>query len=178
MNWFPVSILPLFIFAILLSGCSCHHQKEPVTEEQYQATKKQMIEVNRILIKKDEQRIKGYIERQGLKMYKTETGLWYSIIQEGKGPRIEAGRVVRLAFSLSLLEGTECYNSKIVGNKEFLVGKGGVEAGLEEGVLMLREGSKAEFIMPPHLAYGLPGDGDCIPARAIIHYKVEVLSIK
>ena len=62
--------------------------------------------------------------------------------------------------------------------KVFLVGQGGVESGLEEGVLLLKQGSKATFLMPPHLAHGLVGDDDRIPARAILKYKVEVVDVK
>ena len=55
---------------------------------------------------------------------------------------------------------------------------GGVESGLEEGILLMKTGGKAKFILPPHLAYGLPGDGKKIPARAILVYDVELLSIQ
>ncbi len=43
---------------------------------------------------------------------------------------------------------------------------------------MLREGDRAVFIMPPHLAAGLPGDGDKIPAHSVIVYEVEVLKLE
>jgi FKBP-type peptidyl-prolyl cis-trans isomerase FkpA len=171
----PVAIVGLIT---LMAACTCRQKEKPVTDEQYIATEKKMVEVNRILLKKDQQRIKGYIERQGLDMRETQTGLWYLIEEEGTGTKASEGKIARIAYRVSLLDGKECYNSDTRGIKEFIIGKGGVESGLEEGILMLREGSKAKFIMPPHLAHGLPGDGDCIPPRAIIQYNVEVLSIK
>jgi FKBP-type peptidyl-prolyl cis-trans isomerase len=61
--------------------------------------------------------------------------------------------------------------------KTFLIGQGGVESGLEEGILLLQEGDKARFIMPPHLAHGLIGDRDKIPARATIIYDLELVSL-
>ena len=64
-------------------------------------------------------------------------------------------------------------------SKQFRIGQGGVESGLEEGVLLLlHEGDKATFIMPPHLAHGLPGDGNRIPARSIIVYEVELVKVE
>ncbi len=48
------------------------------------------------------------------------------------------------------------------------------ETGKHE-VEMMREGEKARFIIPPHLAYGLLGDEKQIPARSIIVYEVELL---
>jgi len=38
-------------------------------------------------------------------------------------------------------------------------------------------GDKATFIMPPHLAYGLPGDGNKIPARSVIAYEVILVKV-
>jgi FKBP-type peptidyl-prolyl cis-trans isomerase len=49
---------------------------------------------------------------------------------------------------------------------------------LEEGILLLKKGSKATFIMPPHLAHGLLGDDDRIPSRAILRYEIEVIDVK
>ncbi len=177
MNCLLNKLLFLILAFITLAACSCRQKEPSVTEEQYRIAKRKMIEVNKILVRKDQQRIKGYIERQNLDMKETETGLWYKIEVEGDGQPAETGKVVRIAYKVCLLDGRECYNSDRDGIKEFMIGKGGVESGLEEGILLLREGSKAKLIMPPHLAHGLTGDGNCIPARAIIQYDVEVLSI-
>ena len=163
----------LFIFASI--GCK---QKRPaISEEEFANTKKKMVEVNKILVRKDQQIIKGYNERHELNMKESETGLWYNIIKKGEGNAAIKGEKATIKFKVSLLDGTECYDSAVDGVKTFTIGRGGVESGLEEGILMLNEGGKAKFIMPPHLAYGLPGDGDKIPPRAIIVYDVEVVSI-
>lgn len=167
-----------FLVGVLFFSTACRHKEPAITEEQYRATRRKMVEVNRILVQKDQQRIKGYLQRQQIDMKESETGLWYEIIEEGAGEQAADGKIVRLKFRLNLMDGKVCYNSEKDGVKEFLIGKGGVESGLEEGILMLKEGGKARFIMPPHLAHGLTGDGNCIPARAIIIYEIEVLSIK
>ena len=59
-----------------------------------------------------------------------------------------------------------------------IVGRGGVESGLEEAVLKLRKNSSAILILPPHLAHGLIGDGNKIPPKAILVYKIKVIDIK
>jgi FKBP-type peptidyl-prolyl cis-trans isomerase len=43
---------------------------------------------------------------------------------------------------------------------------------------MMRAGDKARFVIPPHLAYGLLGDENRIPARAIIVYQLELVEVK
>ena len=63
------------------------------------------------------------------------------------------------------------------GTKSFKIGQGGVEKGLEIGILKMREGDKAKFIMPPNLAWGLIGDEKKIPARSIIIYDVELIKL-
>jgi FKBP-type peptidyl-prolyl cis-trans isomerase len=156
---------------------SCKNQKTVNHQKEHNTTKDELIEVNRILVIKDQQRIKGYLERNDIQMQQTETGLWYLIDKQGEGPKAEAGRRATINYRIGLLDGTECYNSKKDGPKSFVIGRGGVESGLEEGILLMNEGGKANFIMPPYLAHGLPGDGNRIPARAIIVYDVELVSI-
>ena len=111
-------------------------------------------------------------------MKETKTGLWYHIDIEGEGELAVKGDVVELSYTIALLDGTACYSSDSLGNKQFKVGQGGVEPGLEEGILLLNKGAKATFIMPPHRAHGLVGDDDKIPGRKSIVYKVEVVDIK
>jgi FKBP-type peptidyl-prolyl cis-trans isomerase FkpA len=139
--------------------------------------KENLIKANRALVDKDQERIKEMVQHHGWDMQTTPTGLWYQIIENGTGNLVKTGNVVRLKYKLSLLDGTPCYSSDSLGLKEFRVGSGGVESGLEEAVLMLRKGDKARFILPPHLAYGLIGDQHKIPARATIIYSIEVVNI-
>jgi len=175
-SWKPEIYSFTWIFFVLFAF-SCRQNKPVDEQEKYNETKKQMIGVNRILVKKDQQRIKGYLERQNIEMHETGTGLWYSVEIPGDGPKAEAGKRATIHYKISLLDGTECYNSEKDGLKTFTIGRGRVESGLEEGILLLNEGGIASFIMPPHLAHGLPGDGNRIPARAIIVYHVELLTI-
>ena len=110
-------------------------------------------------------------------MSTTETGLWYQIYEHGTGDSARNGLIASLKYTVSLLDGTLCYTSDSTGEKTFLIGQGGVESGLEEGILLMRCGDKARFIMPPHLAHGLPGDNDKIPPRSTIVYQVELLNL-
>lgn len=47
--------------------------------------KGEMEEMNRFLVQKDREIIENYIERKGLRMKESPTGLWYSIEKEGNG---------------------------------------------------------------------------------------------
>ena len=141
-------------------------------------SKETLMNVNKKLVDRDMTEIGRYADSLGLDMKKTESGLWYKIVKEGVGPKVKKGEIVTLDYKVTLLDGTTCYSSDKDGVKVFEAGHGGVESGLEEGILMLNKGAKAIFILPPYLAHGLLGDENKIPARSTIVYDVEVLSIE
>lgn len=165
---------------IFVAVCSCSgSQNRPESRKRSsEIPLETYIQINKQLVADEQKIIQKYIEDEGLEMAQTQTGLWYSITKPGSGSMITKGQVVVLNYSIHLLDGTLCYTSDDKGPKTFLVGQGGVESGLEEGVLMLQNGSNATFIMPPHLAHGLIGDDGKIPSRAILRYEVVVLEVK
>lgn len=137
-----------------------------------------MIGVNRMLVRQDKEMINQYVREQGLTMKETTSGLWYEIRPQTAGQKIQTGQVVTIQYSVHLLDGTVCYDSDRIGDKRFVVGQGGVESGLEEGILLMHKGDTATLIMPPHLAHGLQGDGNQIPARSIIIYHLVVKNVE
>ena len=169
----------IYLVASLMFFQFCSENRErKVSEAELRETEKALVGANRILVKKDREKIMAYIRRNNLTMKETPTGLWYGIERHGFGVKSQPGALVTLKYKVSLLDGTVCYDSDSLGVKQFRLGKGGVESGLEEGILLLRVGDKATFIMPPHLAHGLQGDGDRIPARSIIMYDVLLLKVE
>lgn len=165
---------------LFCSICSCtgSQTRQGSSSERRRISSDRYIEMNRQMVDEEQRYIARYVEEEALDLKRTETGLWYKIEEQGEGALVTAGKVVTLNYKVWLLDGTLCYSSDELGHKVFLVGHGGVESGLEEGVLLLRKGSKATFIMPPHLAHGHIGDDDKIPYRAIIKYEVEVVDVK
>lgn len=168
------SIILIFIIIFF----SCNREKEGDNKTVIKHSKESLEEVNKLLVDKDAELIKSYVDRRGWRMEVTKSGLWYMIYQDGSGPLIKKGDYITFNYEVWLLNGTLCYSSEELDAKSFMVGKGGVESGLEEGVLMLKLGSKARFILPPHLAHGLIGDENRIPARATIVYDIEILKIE
>ncbi|MFO7828636.1 MAG: FKBP-type peptidyl-prolyl cis-trans isomerase [Bacteroidales bacterium] len=165
------------IFTIIFFSCDSVQEKSE-KDNKVKYSKKSLEKINQLLVEKDVEIIKNYIERREWDMEMTETGLWYMIYQEGSGDLIEENDFIIMNYKIWLMDGTLCYSSDSLGPKSFIVGKGGVESGLEEGLLLLKNGSRARFIMPPHLAHGLIGDNEKIPARATIIYDVEITDVK
>lgn len=174
MNRINFTNLLLFVALLLLLSCGENTKK---TTSQSTVTEEQMVQVNRVLVKKDRQKITGFIERNGWNMTESATGFWYEILNGCKGDSAKKDLLATVSYKISLLDGTVCYTSENDGLKTFIIGKGNVESGLEQGILLMCEGTEARFIFPPHMAWGLPGDGKKIPARSIIVYEVELLSL-
>jgi FKBP-type peptidyl-prolyl cis-trans isomerase len=137
--------------------------------------KSELADINSYFIQKDRERIQNYIERKHLPMKESVNGLWYYITKEGTGKYFTENDKISFNYVCSLLDGTECYNSDKQGPKEFILGKSEIEAGLNEGLRLLKPGGEAIFILPPFLAYGLVGDGKSIPSRATIVYYIKIL---
>lgn len=158
---------------------ACHEEKKhPNGLQQNHNIEEKLVKANKTLVKSEDERIDDYVNRYQWKMKETGTGLRYMIYQQGSGPRASKGKIAILHFTVSLLNGDVCYTSKQSGPKEFKIGSGNVESGLEEGILLLKQGDRAKFIIPSHLAFGLVGDLDKIPAKATLVYDIELVKIK
>ncbi len=136
-----------------------------------------LVESNKYLVELEEEAIDDFIERYGWDMQKSGSGLRYMIHNDGVGRKASYGDIAVIEYNIYLVTGDPVYSSGKNGPKSFTVGRGGVESGLEEGILMLGKGGKAKFIMPSHLAHGVPGDGNQIPKRASIVYIVELINL-
>lgn len=169
--YLPFLIQVLFLF-------SCGQPNETGEKTRSKNIEEPLLKANQHLVRTEEQQIKDFIGRYGWKMNETGTGLRYLIYKNGEGEKVSKGNKVTIGYTVSLLNGEVCYSSEKSGNKIFIVGKGGVEAGLEEGILFLKKGDRAKIILPSHLAFGLVGDGDKIPAKATLVYDLEILEIK
>lgn len=167
------------IVFLIISSIACKSKDNKGNATKFDSQTKEALErVNRVLIKEDREQIESFIKRNKLEgITESPTGLFYLIFGDADGIPVKSGYLVEYSYKVTLLDGTLCYQSKTDSLGTFVVGRGGVEAGLEEGILLMKEGQKAKFIMPPHLAHGLIGDANRIPARAIIVYDIELLRV-
>ncbi|HKL37548.1 MAG TPA: FKBP-type peptidyl-prolyl cis-trans isomerase [Bacteroidales bacterium] len=169
----------LVVGALLLLVLTRYHSNprvlQPDTTEREQNISGNLKRVNKFLTEKDQERIRSFVKRRDWNMQTTGSGLWYMIYQHGEGASVESGMFVKLNYEIRLLDGTLCYSSDSAGAKVVQVDHGDEPRGLHEGIKYFSEGDRARLIIPPHLAHGLVGDGERIPARAILFYDITVL---
>jgi len=110
---------------------------------------------------------------------KTKSGLRYQIINEGSGPYPKKGQNISVHYKGSLVNGNVFDSSyKRKEPIEFPVGAGHVIEGWDEGLLLLKEGTKAQFVIPSNLAYGDQEVGGVIPANSILIFDLELMKVK
>ena len=167
-------------YSLLITLCiltSCNNDKAVPITINPDKFKEPMVKANNHMVKVETEDINNYISRHEWNMLTTGTGLKYMIYKNGQGIQAKSGDIVKINFNVNLINGIECYSSKEKGPLEFVTGKAEVINGLEEAILLMKEGDKAKAIIPSHLAYGLLGDDDRIPKRATLIYDIEVLKI-
>ena len=59
----------------------------------------------------------------------------------------------------------------------FVLGKGKVIAGWDQGVATMKVGDKVKLTIPPELAYGTEGFYGAIPPNATLVFEVELLAV-
>lgn len=114
---------------------------------------------------------------QGLELHETETGLQYYIVRQGTGETAEAGQMATVHYTGFLTNGNIFDSSVERGQPfRFLLGRGQVISGWDEGVALMQKGARYRFIIPAELAYGERATGP-IPANATLIFDVELLDI-
>lgn len=167
------------LWILLLACISCREQPKPATSTRHlEMMGDSLVNYNRGVVLTEDQQIEDFITRYGWKMTQTGTGLRYLVFKKGNGPFAKKGKIAVIRYSVHLLNGNLIYSSDKDGLKEFKVGYGGVESGVEEGILLMHLGDRAKFIVPSHLAFGLLGDQNKIPPHATLVYDIELVKIK
>ena len=110
----------------------------------------------------------------------TKSGLKYIDEVVGKGASPKTGQEVTVHYVGTLLTGKKFDSSRDRGMPfTFVIGKGQVIPGWDEGVMSMKVGGKRKLIVPANLAYGPGGTPDgTIPPNATLNFEVELLGVK
>jgi peptidylprolyl isomerase len=109
----------------------------------------------------------------------TDSGLKYVVIEEGTGATPKAGELVKVHYTGTLADGTKFDSSLDRGEPiQFVLGRGQVIPGWDEGIGLMKVGGKCKLIIPPDLAYGEQGAGGVIPPNATLNFEVELVAVE
>ncbi len=116
--------------------------------------------------------IADYIASEGLNVTTTASGLRYEFQEEGTGDLPVTNSILSITFTGKLTDGT-IFTAGTTPVEVYITNQ--IE-GLAEGFRLMRNGSKATFIIPPDLGFGDLTAGE-IPANSVIIYEIEVHGI-
>lgn len=172
--------IPIYIcisFLCLLFAAACNNTPVPSNQANKppSVTKEQLMEMNKAMIAEENDQIDALLLRYKWPVNATETGVRYWIYQEGEGAQIKQGDILQCEYSLKLITGDEIYNSDNDGLLRVHIGKSEIPSGLEETILLMRQGDKAKIIVPSYRAYGIAGDGDRVPSRSTLIYDIHII---
>lgn len=130
--------------------------------------------------KKDDELLQQYFTKNNIQAKRTASGLYYRIVSEGTGETLKPGQTAEMKYIGSTLDGKvfDANMGKEAKRSEPFpvpVGAGQVIAGWDEGLQLLKKGSRAFLYLPSALAYGPKAMGEMIPANSVLIFEVEVV---
>lgn len=172
----PYTLFLVVLAALFMFACSDNIGNQ--SSDKYQNISKDSIVIlNKDLVKEENQAIEDFCLRYGWSMETTQTGLRYRIVNNGSGIAASVGSTVTIRYKVKLLTGDLVYQTSNEQPATFTLGKRKVPSGLDEGLQLMKAGGHFIFILPSHLGYGVIGDQERIPERAVLVCDVELLSI-
>jgi FKBP-type peptidyl-prolyl cis-trans isomerase len=129
----------------------------------------------------DDRILQEYFAQKNKRPNAIGKGLYYLIANKGNTKFPVAGDTIRVNYTGKLTSG-KVFDSntdpqfKHVESFEFVVGKGNVIKGWDEGLLYFDEHSKGTLYIPSGLAYGKRASG-IIPVNGILIFDIELLAI-
>ncbi len=109
-------------------------------------------------------------------MEKAKSGLFHLIDNKGNNDFPSIGSTVSVHYKGKLIDGTVFDSSYQRKNPiSFVLGKGQVIKGWDEGILKIAKGGSAKLVIPSNLAYGENGAGGIIPPNSTLIFDVELI---
>ncbi len=116
-----------------------------------------------------------YRQKDGVQA--TASGLLYRVIEEGDGMTPTEADSVEVNQRIQLVGG------KVIGDtyKEGMPDEFSMKEaipGIREGLQLMQEGARYEFVVPPDLAWGKKGVGNKIGPNAVLIFDLRLLKVQ
>lgn len=127
----------------------------------------------------------NYIEKSKITVIPDESGYYLLMIEKGKGPAIDSGKVVTLEYEGRFLNDSVFDGTKKAGQPyKFISGAHHVISGWEIAMKKLNAGDKFMLILPSKLAYGEEGIRDpkngqyIVPPYTPLVFNINIISVE
>ena len=162
---FLTSLRPLTLLALLLTGLlstACKDDDAPVTPAD------------------EDKLIQKFVTDNNLRAQRQASGLYYvPLITNPTAIKAQPGMTVDVLYTGTFLDGRVFDATSQRGNApfSFVLGRGRVIQGWDEGIALMRKGEKSILLIPSALAYGSRGQGSIGP-NTVLRFEVELVDVK
>jgi len=119
----------------------------------------------------NEEEIKAYIKKNNIDATRSDSGLYYSITNQGQGAQPTRDSNITIGYIGYLTDGT------IFDKSESLeINLSVVIEGWKEGIQHFKEGGEGILIIPAHLGYGNTDYGS-IPGGSVLVFDLELQEV-
>jgi FKBP-type peptidyl-prolyl cis-trans isomerase len=99
-------------------------------------------------------------------------------LASGHGAKARTGDRVTVHYVGTLKDGTKFDSSRDRNSPfDFVLGRGAVIKGWDQGVVGMEVGEKRKLVIPPSLGYGSRGSPPKIPPNATLVFEIELLGV-
>jgi FKBP-type peptidyl-prolyl cis-trans isomerase FkpA len=128
--------------------------------------------------KEEKESIANYLNTHSTDTFTLEaSGLYYRDVLLGTGPAPVEHDTATVIYTGKYLDGTVFDSNVGLDNLVFPVEEGAVIPGFLEGIYYMKQGGKAQFLIPSSLAYG-PSGYEIISGYTPLLYDVELVLVK
>ena len=128
-----------------------------------------MTAINQNLATREDSIIGEYVKKNLPNFQKSHFGFWFHFDAATQNPQINDSDIVDIDYQLFNFENKLLFQENI----KTKINKNSLPKGLEQGILMMRRGESATFIVPWYLAFGMRGN-DKVPPFTSVIYKVNL----
>lgn len=145
-------LFPFLTLVLLMTSCHTYNDQD---KEQF------------------DQKIQSYLKKKHITCKRSDSGLYYKIIEPGNGDYIKFQDEVTFTYHGTLIDGTvfDDQTKPVSFKVRELI------AAWKEIMLELKPGAKAFLVAPPQLGYG-DHQLDDIPQHSILIYDIEIKEVK
>ncbi len=113
-------------------------------------------------------------KKDGVKV--TDSGLQYKVVEEGTGKTPGKEDRVQVHYRGTLIDGTE-FDSSYSRGEPAIFGVNQVIPGWTEAIMLMKEGSKYQVVIPSDIAYGVNGAGGIIGPNSTLIFDIELIKV-
>ena len=147
----------LFLLAVIITTSQCNRKSQTTIDDEI---------------------ITDYLNRNSLTATKTASGLYYIITKATTNAQAKNNDIASVFYTGKFMdERVFDSNTKSGSPFEFIIGKGQVIQGWDEGIALLHKGETARLFIPSRLAYNTMGSGQIGP-NTVIQFEVELVNLR